>query len=275
MHKLIQYSTHMKVPTQMLLHEAGLMALYKGKSQRCQLAVTYNWPQPSSTLKYTFVLWAELSLLSFFPVWPWQWEACIYNNYAVSLFYLQHTSVTVSVLTLTAISVERYIAICYPLTARPSLRRAIFILALIWMLALIIAVPQVRLDVVANNTELQHSQCAICVHFAGMHFIHTNLWLYQFEYNNPFAVYHVRCGFAVHFCLQIISMTTHHYKNLPEDIILLTQCQTVWLKRTVSLIKVSCLRQPIKVHKLVVLNFEYSWRAKQVSDCWENFVFWK
>ena len=56
---------------------------------------------------------------------------------------MQGVSVSVSVMTLTAISVERYYAICHPLKFKATLRRARVTIAVIWLLSIIILLPDV------------------------------------------------------------------------------------------------------------------------------------
>lgn len=57
------------------------------------------------------------------------------------MFYLQTTSVSVSVLTLTAISVERYYAICHPLRMRLKSRTIITTIIIIWITGISVATP--------------------------------------------------------------------------------------------------------------------------------------
>ncbi|XP_076440841.1 orexin receptor type 2-like [Babylonia areolata] len=56
--------------------------------------------------------------------------------------YYQVIVVLVSILTLTAISVERYCAICRPLTFKETRRRVVVCLVLIWVLAHLAALPR-------------------------------------------------------------------------------------------------------------------------------------
>ncbi|XP_021353887.1 orexin receptor type 2-like [Mizuhopecten yessoensis] len=57
--------------------------------------------------------------------------------------FLQTTSVSVSVLTLSAISVERYFAICQPLKVRLTTRTIIKIIVAIWIAGMAASVPEV------------------------------------------------------------------------------------------------------------------------------------
>ncbi|KAK0052134.1 orexin receptor type 2 [Biomphalaria pfeifferi] len=59
-----------------------------------------------------------------------------------AVLFLQPTSVSVSVLTLSAISVERWWAICYPLRFKSTLPRARKIIVVIWTVACLSALPE-------------------------------------------------------------------------------------------------------------------------------------
>ena len=95
----------------------------------------------------------------------------------VNFFFFQHVSIVVSVLTLTVISIERWYAICYPLKFRATMRRAVWLIAIIWVFALGISLTQV------------------------------------------------------------IDMQAKHYKNLPEHVLLLTECANTWDKNVVLTMK--------------------------------------
>ncbi|XP_021345370.1 orexin receptor type 2-like isoform X2 [Mizuhopecten yessoensis] len=57
------------------------------------------------------------------------------------VLYIQKVSVLVSVLTLTAISIERYMAICHPLSFRVSKYKTILVIGMVWLLSLLVAIP--------------------------------------------------------------------------------------------------------------------------------------
>ncbi|XP_033738998.1 orexin receptor type 1-like isoform X2 [Pecten maximus] len=57
------------------------------------------------------------------------------------VIYVQQVSVLVSVLTLTAISMERYMAICHPLSFRVSKYKSILVIGMVWLLSMLVAVP--------------------------------------------------------------------------------------------------------------------------------------
>ena len=62
--------------------------------------------------------------------------------YCVFLFVFQGVSVSVSVLTLSCISVERWYAICHPLTFRSTTTRVRSIIVVTWVVALVILIPE-------------------------------------------------------------------------------------------------------------------------------------
>ncbi|XP_076632519.1 RYamide receptor [Colletes latitarsis] len=67
--------------------------------------------------------------------WPFGQELCPTVN------YLQAVSVLVSAYTLVAISIDRYIAIMWPLRPKLSKRQAQFLILAVWVLAMTISVP--------------------------------------------------------------------------------------------------------------------------------------
>ncbi|KAL3869561.1 hypothetical protein ACJMK2_042229 [Sinanodonta woodiana] len=60
--------------------------------------------------------------------------------------FLQLVSVSVSVLTLSAISVERWYAICYPMSFKSTIKRARYIIILIWIISICIGIPELVVD---------------------------------------------------------------------------------------------------------------------------------
>ena len=60
------------------------------------------------------------------------------------LVSLQYVSVSVSVLTLTAISVERFFAICEPMKFNGTKKRARCIIGIIWLVAVAISAPELH-----------------------------------------------------------------------------------------------------------------------------------
>ena len=83
---------------------------------------------------------ADLSLRlahSHFVVFSW--GGSYINSF---LFYFQRVSVFVSVLTLTTISVERYLAICRPLTYRRTKFKTRIALAVIWCVAMVTPIQE-------------------------------------------------------------------------------------------------------------------------------------
>ncbi|ELU18833.1 hypothetical protein CAPTEDRAFT_5310 [Capitella teleta] len=63
--------------------------------------------------------------------------------------YLQAVSVAVSVFTLSCISLERFYAICYPLSFKSTPRRAKVMIVVTWVLALLMAIP----DLICLDTQ--------------------------------------------------------------------------------------------------------------------------
>ncbi|CAK9799551.1 RYamide receptor [Anthophora quadrimaculata] len=75
-----------------------------------------------------------------------------------AVIYLQAVSVLVSAYTLVAISIDRYIAIMWPLKPRLSKRQAQLLILAVWMLALVISLP---IAVVSRLSQpsLQYERC--------------------------------------------------------------------------------------------------------------------
>ncbi|XP_044740242.1 orexin receptor type 1-like [Chrysoperla carnea] len=82
------------------------------------------------------------------------------------VLYLQNVSVTVSVLTLTFISIDRWYAICYPLKFKSTTGRAKTAIIIIWFIALSTDIPElIVLTTVKlpepNITEVYYTQCDV------------------------------------------------------------------------------------------------------------------
>lgn len=67
--------------------------------------------------------------------WPFGTFFCVFVNYS------QAVSVFVSAYTLVAISIDRYMAILWPLKPRISKRYALIIISVVWLFALLTALP--------------------------------------------------------------------------------------------------------------------------------------
>lgn len=67
------------------------------------------------------------------------WLFGVFMCYFVTL--MQATTVFVSVLSLTAIAVDRYIVVIYPIRKRMQCKSCIYIVAFIWLLSILISVP--------------------------------------------------------------------------------------------------------------------------------------
>lgn len=63
------------------------------------------------------------------------------STFMLSFLVFQRVSVVVSVLTLTAIAIERFNAICYPLKARATVVKARFTIVVIWVVAFSASIP--------------------------------------------------------------------------------------------------------------------------------------
>ncbi|XP_068219368.1 substance-P receptor-like isoform X2 [Palaemon carinicauda] len=79
---------------------------------------------------------------------PFQFQAALLQRWNLPYFmcafcpFFQTVSVNVSIFTLTAIAVDRYRAIVFPLNARPTKFRSKVVIAFIWIFSTTLAVPQ-------------------------------------------------------------------------------------------------------------------------------------
>ncbi|EFN76143.1 orexin receptor type 2 [Harpegnathos saltator] len=78
--------------------------------------------------------------------------------------YLQTVSVSVSVLTLTFISIDRWYAICFPLRFKSTTGRAKTAIIIIWLIALLFDIPELLvLHTVPSNSRVQTVLFTQCV----------------------------------------------------------------------------------------------------------------
>ncbi|XP_011343395.1 orexin receptor type 2 isoform X1 [Ooceraea biroi] len=78
--------------------------------------------------------------------------------------YLQTVSVSVSVLTLTFISIDRWYAICFPLKFKSTTGRAKTAIIIIWLIALLFDIPELLvLHTVPSNSRVQTILFTQCV----------------------------------------------------------------------------------------------------------------
>ncbi|XP_017780791.1 PREDICTED: orexin receptor type 2-like [Nicrophorus vespilloides] len=86
------------------------------------------------------------------------WDVTLTWFFGIALckivLYIQTVSVTVSVLTLTFISIDRWYAICYPLKFRSTTGRAKTAIGIIWFLALLFDIPELVVYTTKQNEML-------------------------------------------------------------------------------------------------------------------------
>ncbi|XP_072164911.1 RYamide receptor-like [Diadema setosum] len=124
---------------------------------------------------------------SFYAAMYLSWPFGEFMCKAVS--YIQSVSVSVSIFTLVSISVDRYIAICYPLVPRMGSTRALWVIAVIWITACVVALPSVIFSTV--GTEGAATFCS------ESHWEHTKIYTYvlmAIQYFVPLCVLAVAYG---------------------------------------------------------------------------------
>lgn len=89
--------------------------------------------------------------------------------------FLMTVSVAVSVMTLCAISVERWYAICRPLSFHSTVRRARLIIAVIWFLSACLAVP----ELVSAGVEPLRSDTVLLSACYPIHWTNTQVAIFQ------------------------------------------------------------------------------------------------
>lgn len=86
-------------------------------------------------------------ILGFFAA-PFQWQSAMLNHWVLDSFmckvapFIKNVSVTVSVLTLTLVAIDRYIAVVHPLKAGFGKYLVMIILVIIWIISMGASVPQ-------------------------------------------------------------------------------------------------------------------------------------
>lgn len=86
------------------------------------------------------------------PYWPFGSFMCPF------VIYMQAVSVFVSAFTLVAMSIDRYVAIIYPLRPKLTTKKAIITISVVWTLALLVPLPtaistRIKENPYSNNTE--------------------------------------------------------------------------------------------------------------------------
>ncbi|XP_069181051.1 substance-K receptor isoform X2 [Procambarus clarkii] len=101
---------------------------------------------------------------------PFQFQAALLQRWNLPEFmcafcpFFQTVSVNVSIFTLTAIAVDRYRAIVFPLTARPSKFRSKVVIASIWLFSATLAIPNaIALRVRYIKDSLTKEQKPVCL----------------------------------------------------------------------------------------------------------------
>lgn len=97
-----------------------------------------------------------------FVSWPYGQAACKFN------FFMQSLSLGVTVFTLTALSVDRYLAIVDPMSKHTGKTQAttLAVSAGIWVLSFILALPDIFLSSVVERSMGQESPKRFCFNFA-------------------------------------------------------------------------------------------------------------
>uniref|UniRef100_A0A2S2NKP8 Neuropeptide Y receptor n=1 Tax=Schizaphis graminum TaxID=13262 RepID=A0A2S2NKP8_SCHGA len=117
--------------------------------------------------------------------WPFGSDLCHTVSFA------QAVAVLVSAYTLVAISVDRYIAIMWPLKPRASRHQAKYIIALVWTVAVITAFP-ILLVTTLEQPSSWHQQCGLYIcneNWSSENVRHYyNVALLVLQYCIPFAV---------------------------------------------------------------------------------------
>lgn len=141
---------------------------------------------------------------------PFQFQAALLQRWDLPWFMcsfcptVQVISVNVSVFTLTAIALDRYRAVLYPLTARTNKLRIKFIIISIWLLAIVLSIPtSIAFNVELIWDELGAYSVPVC-HNTGLSpsmFRHYNHMLVGVQYAIPLIIIsyaYLRMGLYLH-----------------------------------------------------------------------------
>ncbi|XP_061469178.1 prolactin-releasing peptide receptor-like [Rhineura floridana] len=102
------------------------------------------------------------------------WIFGVFMCYFVTL--MQVATVFVSVLSLTAIAVDRYIVVAYPIRKRIRCKSCVYIVAFIWLLSIVVSVPTSMHTHYLDLNSIGHDMI-ICEEFWKHH--ETERWLYS------------------------------------------------------------------------------------------------
>ena len=97
------------------------------------------------------------------PYWPFGSFMCPF------VFYMQAVVVFVSAFTLVAMSIDRYVAILYPLRPKLTKKKLIFIIVLIWAVALAVPLPTAFKSHLMNPfvNDSEECQLGLCIEDIG------------------------------------------------------------------------------------------------------------
>ncbi|KAL3878003.1 hypothetical protein ACJMK2_035643 [Sinanodonta woodiana] len=124
------------------------------------------------------------------PYWPFGSFMCPFVT------YMQAVAVFLSAFTLVGMSMDRYVAILYPLRPKLTIRKVIYVLALVWILALAVPLPTAILSVIISpfNTS-EDCQKGLCMEL--------------FEYDNHKYIYSMMIMCLQYFVPLIVLMFTY------------------------------------------------------------------
>ncbi|XP_065334957.1 neuropeptides capa receptor-like [Cloeon dipterum] len=166
-----------------------------------------------------------------------------------------------SVLTILAFSVERYLAICHPLRSKAmsNLRRAVRIIAAIWLASLVCAIPYtLGSELVALNISQPYFAC-------------------RYESDDAFLVSHYFVGIASSICFFAIPFTVLVVLYSRITIVLrnrgnIGECRTlnpntksvIWMLAAVVFSFFLCWA-PFHLHRIIYFNFQIDGDLKTIE----------